>query len=129
MYEFNVNGVVDMVGLMVPTDSWKLLSERLNTILWLLDFVFWNLKSLDNRVDKLSQLLILLPTILPLPDWLVPMKSFMRIREATIALNEIQINNNNYHRSKSLDTYIKPWATHAVGRFGSFKTIGGAISS
>ena len=128
MYEFNVNGVVDMVGLMVPTDSWKLLSDRLNTILWLLDFVFWNLKSLDNRVDKLSQLLILLPTILPLPDWLVPMKLYMRIREATIALYE-KSNNNNYHRSKSLNTYIEPRATHAVGRFGSFETIGGTISS
>ena len=37
--------------------------------------------------------------------------------------------NNNPHRSKSLNTYIEPRATHTVGRFGPLKTIGGTISS
>ena len=59
------------------------------------------------------------------------MKLYMGIREATIAFYEkiTVLINNNPHRSKSLNTYIEPRATHTVGRFGSFKTIGGAISS
>ena len=76
MYEFNVNGVIGVIGLIEevppPMDCWRLLSERLNAIIRLPWRVFCNNKFFDRRDVKLSQLLILLPIGLPPPDWLVP---------------------------------------------------------